>query len=282
VDGTPFALGSSLFGGTADFLGGTNSRRIGTLAWMFCTQLIGVFLAGGLVAVTRDRLPPLASLAEAAGAGFSLTICLLAFFEAMVVGRMSIVAPISATGVAIPIAAGVVQGERPGALQIAGMVAALIGIVLASRVPREDARAGIEEGLGLALVAAAGGGVFFWLMAPASRHGGVAWATLMARVVPVLLLAVAVRLRQTPVRSALALPHIVAWMLVSSVIGISAVILYGLATVHGGLAVVSVLSSLYPVVTVLLAYRLLGERVHRDQGIGILAVVAGVILLSAG
>jgi drug/metabolite transporter (DMT)-like permease len=278
----PFALGSSLAGGTADFLGGTTSRRIGTLAWMFCTQLIGVALAGVFVLVTRDPLPTLTTLGEATAAGFSLTICLLAFFEAMVVGTMSIVAPISATGVAIPIAAGIVRGERPGAAQIVGMVAAIAGIVLASRVPREHAGVRAEAGLGLALVAATGGGAFFWLMAPASRHGGVAWATLIARAVPTLMLAAAVGLRRTPVLAAVRCPGVGRTMLVASVIGVTAVALYGYATLHGALAIVAVLSSLYPAVTVLLAYRVLGERVHRGQGFGILAVLVGIALLSAG
>lgn len=104
----------------------------------------------------------------------------------------------------------------------------------------------------------------------------------MARAVPVVLLAAAVRLRRARVGPALRLRAVVASMLGASLLGVSAVVLYGYATVHGGLAIVSVLASLYPVVTVLLAYRLLGERVHRDQGVGILAVLAGVLLLSTG
>ena len=71
-------------------------------------------------------------------------------------------------------------------------------------------------------------------------------------------------------------------MLLSSLLGVSAVVLYGYATLHGSPTIVSVLASLYPVVTVLLAYHVLGERVHRDQRVGVLAVLAGVVLLSAG
>ena len=123
------------------------------------------------LAISGDPLPPLATLVDATLAGFGLMIALLAFFQAMVIGTISIVAPISATGVVIPIVAGLVRGDRPSAAQIAGIAAGVVGVALASRVPGERRRPGDESGLGLALVAALGGGVFFWLMAPASRHG---------------------------------------------------------------------------------------------------------------
>lgn len=275
------ALGSSLVGGATDFIGGTNSRRIGTLRWMVCTQLIGVVLAGCWVALNGGSPPPLATLAEATGAGFSLMVCLLAFFQAMVVGTISIVAPISATGVVIPIAAGIARGERPGAAQVVGIVAAIAGIVLASRVPRGQARAGAESGLGLALLAALGGGFFFWLMAPASRHGGIAWAILVARGIPAFALLAALRIRRLPVRPALE-SRTARAMLLSALLAFASMVLYAYATLHGALSIVSVLGSLYPVVTVLLAYHVLGERVHRAQQIGIAAVLAGVVLLSAG
>jgi len=282
VLGPALALGSSLTGGASDFLGGTNSRRVGTMQWMFCTQLIGVVLAGGWVLASGERLPPFGALAAATGAGLGLMVGLLAFFQAMVVGTISIVAPISATGVVIPILAGIVRGERPGAAQVVGIVAAIAGIVLASRVPRERAVAAVataESGLGLALVAALGGGVFFWLMAPASRHG-VAWALLIARFIPVAALAAVLAVRRASLRPALVSSSARA-MPISALLGVAAVAFYEYATLHGQLVVVSVMASLYPVVTVLLAYHVLGERVHGGQRLGIAAVLAGVVLLSA-
>lgn len=156
--GPALALGSALTGGISDFLGGTTSRRIGTIQFMLCTQLIGMVLAGCWVAISTDPIPGVATLAAGAAAGLGLTVGLAAFFQAMVVGTISIVAPISATGVVIPIVAGVVRGERPGPAQAFGMVAAIAGIMLASRSPREHPTARAEQGLGLALLAAFGGG----------------------------------------------------------------------------------------------------------------------------
>lgn len=276
--GPGFAIGSSLSFGVADFLGGTTSRRIGTLQFIFCTQLIGVVLAGGWVAISGDPLPPVATVAAAAGAGIGMTVGLAAFFQAMVVGTMSVVAPISATGVVVPIVAGIVRGERPGAAQAIGIVAAIVGIVVASRPPREHPSIPVESGLGLALLAALGGGLMLWLMAPASRHG-VPWALLITRAIPAIILVAGVSIRRVSLRPALE-PRNARITLASALLGSSAVALYAFATLHGQLVIVSVLASLYPAVTVLLAYHVLGERLHGVQQLGIAATLAGVVLLS--
>jgi len=282
VLGAVLALTCSLTGGVSDFLAGTNSRRIGTLQWMLATQAVGVVLAGIWVAVSRDPLPPFATLADATLAGFGLMIALLAFFQAMVIGTISIVAPISATGVVIPIIAGLVRGDRPSAAQIAGIAAAVAGVALASRVPGERAGVGAatETGLGLALVAALGGGVFFWLMAPASRHGAV-WPVFLARAIPAAALMLVLRARGTRLRPAIGGRTALA-VTASAVLAFVATAAYAYATQHGRLAIVSVLGSLYPVVTVLLAVHVLGERVHGGRRVGVIAVLAGVVLLSAG
>jgi drug/metabolite transporter (DMT)-like permease len=280
VLGPALALGSSLTGGASDFLGGTNSRRIGTMQWMFCTQLVGLALAGGWVAISGDRVPGLETVAAATGAGLGLIVGLAAFFQAMVVGTISIVAPISATGVVIPIAAGLARGERPGAAQVLGIIAAIAGIALASRAPREHPSARAESGLGLALLAALGGGFFFWLMAPGSAHG-VPWAMVISRTVPVLVLGAVLAVRRKSLRPALE-ARTARSVLIAGLLALVAIGLYAYATRHGQLAIVSVLGSLYPVVTVSLAYHVLGERVHGVQRVGIAAVLAGVVLMSAG
>ena len=282
--GPVLALGSSLTGGTSDFVGGTASRRVGTLQFLFCTQLLGLVFACAWVAISGDPLPGVAELVAAVAAGLSLAIGLAAFFQAMVVGTMSIVAPIAATGVVVPIAAGIARGERPGVAQAIGILAAIAGIVLATHAPRERAAAAAplasaESGIKLALLAALGCGLFIWLMAPAS-HDGVPWALLVTRVVPVFMLAAAVRIRRASLRPALGV-HTVAAILACAVLNLSSIATYAYATLHGQLAIVSMLASLYPVVTVLLAYRVLGERIRRAQQLGIAVALVGVVLLSA-
>jgi drug/metabolite transporter (DMT)-like permease len=116
-------------------------------------------------------------------------------------------------------------------------------------------------------------------MAPASRQGA-PWAMLSSRVVPALVLTIVITVRRTPVHRALDW-RAAAAILAQAVLAFGASTLYALATQHGQLSIVSVLGSLYPVVTVLLAYHVLGERVHRTQQLGIVAVLVGIVLMSA-
>ena len=278
VLGPALALGSSLTYGVSDFLGGTTSRRIGTLQFIFCTQLFEALLAIGWVVISSEPPPPAVAVVAATGAGLGLAIGVAAFFQAMVVGKMSIVAPISATGVVLPVAVGIARGERPSAAQAIGIVVAIAGVVLAARGPGERQAARAESGLGLALVAAVGTGLFLWLMAPASRHG-VAWGILISRAIPAVALTVAVGVRRTSLRPALQ-SRTAGTIAVAALLAFSGTALYALSTLHGQLVIVSVLGSLYPAVTGLLAYHVLGERLSRSQQVGIAAVLTGVVLLS--
>lgn len=276
--GEGLALGSSLTTGASDFMGGVLSRRVGALPFIARTQAVATVLAAGWVLVSGHIAPPIVTLTAGTGAGVALTIALAAFFQASVAGSLSIVAPISATGVAIPIVVGLVGGERPGAVQFAGIVAAVVGTILSACSPREPLRPK-EPGVPLALLAAVGIGVFLWLMAPASRHD-LPWAMLVTRLVPFLAVIIVLRVRPTGtdlVRD----PKIVSQILIASLLAFVSIALYGLATRHAELGIVAVLASLFPAVTVLLAYRLLSERVRRVQRLGILAVVVGVALMAS-
>jgi drug/metabolite transporter (DMT)-like permease len=278
--GPALALGSSLFGGSADFLGGTTSRRIGTAQFMLCAQLGGLVLAAGWVVLAGAPAPGLPVLALAGAAGVSLVVGIGAFFQSMVLGAVSIAAPISALGVIVPIAAGIATGEQVSVLQGAGMLAALGGVVLIARQPNTANRADARLSIALALVAALGGGAFLWVVALASRAGGVPWTLLLVRVTTASLLSLAMSRRRISLRQTLRGP--IAWRVLAFVLlGFLGFALYALATLHGQLAVVSVLASLYPAVTVLLARRLLHERLHRPQQLGVAAMLLGVVLISS-
>jgi drug/metabolite transporter (DMT)-like permease len=216
------------------------------------------------------------ALVGAAGAGVGMAIGASAFFRAMVVGKMGVVAPISATGVVLPVAVAILRGEHPSATQALGIVAA---VALAARPRRKRQGVCAESGLGLALLAAVGTGLYLWLLAPAS-HYGVAWAVLVCRAIPAGVLTDVVGIRRTSLRAALD-SRTAGTILATALLASSGSALYALATVHGQLLIVSVLASMYPAVTVLLAYGVLGERVRGSQQIGIVAVLCGVVLLSA-
>ena len=193
---------------------------------------------------------------------------------------MSIVAPIAATGMCLPAAVGIAQGDHLGALRVAGMVAAIGGVVLASResVDTHQARRVARASLLLAVVAALGFGTFA-LGLRSSARVDVLWALVAARVGSVAPLIAAVAILRPPV-SALS-PSL--WPIAAvGLLDVSANALYGLATRHGLLSVVAVGSSLYPLVTVMLARLLLGEQVRRSQEAGVAAALAGVVLIAAG
>src|SRR5918999_864623 len=276
------ALASSLCWGLSDFLGGFQSRRHHVLAVMLLSQ--GLALAILVVAVLAGAPTEhdAAATAWAASVGAFGLIALVAFYRALAIGTMSIVAPISATGVAIPVLVGLAGGERPGALQVAGIVLACGGVVLAARgAPSDDAgvrRAG-RASIGLALVAAVGFGTFFAGMDRAEETADVAWVLLAARTAAVLLIvlaALALRPRLPTV------PATIGAIAAVGVFDLLANLLFVPAAGRGLLSVVGVLGSLYPAVTVLLARFVLHERLSRTQGAGVAITLAGVVALAAG
>ena len=193
---------------------------------------------------------------------------------------MSVVAPISATAAAVPVLVGLAEGERPSGLQFAGMAIALAGVILASREPIVDGAAPPNRtAIGLALVAAAGFGTFFVGLDRASEHADVSWVIVVSRSCSLVLLVIAA-LAIRP-----ALPRDGASLATLGMIGVldlGANGLYALATQEGLLSVVSVLGSLYPAVTVVLARVVLAERVARIQEVGVVLALAGVVAISAG
>jgi drug/metabolite transporter (DMT)-like permease len=275
------AFASSLCWGLADFTGGLQTRRRPVITVLLIGQLAAVVLAAAYVALAHDAAPPIGSVALALGAGAAGCAALGAFYRGLAIGTMSIVAPVSATGAAVPVLVGLATGERPGALQLAGILVAMGGIVLAAREPTTAAgpSSAMRRSLGLALLAALGFGTFFVLLDRATRHAGVPWTLLFVRAGELALLAALVAVRRpampTGLRDAAPLAAIGSLDLLANA-------LFAFATTRGLLSVVSVVGSLYPAVTVVLARLLLAERVSRAQEIGVVATLAGVLAISAG
>jgi drug/metabolite transporter (DMT)-like permease len=279
--GVALALASSVVWGSADFLGGLQSRLRGVFVVLLWSQLTAVALGVLLVAILRPAAPHLEAVAWAAGGGALGITALGAFYRGLAIGTMSIVAPLSATGAAVPVLVGVASGERPAPLQLAGIALALAGIVLAAREPggTHVERAAARTAVGLALVAAVGFGTFLVGMERATRVSGVAWALLTARLAEtgVLLAAIAV----VRPRVAVGVQALAPLMLVGA-LDIGANGLFALATTEGLLSIVAVVGSLYPAMTVVLARTVLHERVTRVQEAGVVATLVGVAAISAG
>jgi len=280
VVGLALALSASLCWGVADFIGGLQSRRLPLLVVILVSQASALAVLVLIVAVRAQGPPRAVHLLPAAAAGLAGMAGLMAFYRALAIGTMSIVAPIAATGVCVPVVVGIAGGERPATAQLAGILAAVIGVVLVSREPgaapgrRELARASIT----LALVAALGFGSFAVGLRDSARYD-VLWALVAARVPGVLALAVAFALVR-PARPRFARAYVP--LLVMGSLDLFANGLYAVATRHGLLSVIAVAASLYPLATVILARVVLGERVRRIQEVGIVAALAGIILIAAG
>lgn len=272
-------LAASLSWGVADFLGGLKSRDLRVLTVLALSQAIALIVVALLVAMRGEPPPAGAEALAACVAGLVGIGGLAAFYRGLAVGAMAVVAPIAGTAAALPVIVGVASGERPGAAQSAGLALALAGVALASREGSpEDGSRRLAAGVGLAVVAALGIGGFFVAM-DAAGEGDLLWALLLARSASVAVLLAAVIATRPPLAvrggDAAALAGI-------GLLDLSANGLFAAASAEGLLSVVAVLASLYPVVTILLARAVLGERVMRPQAAGVVTVLVGVALISAG
>jgi len=272
-------LASSLCWGISDFVGGLKSRSLELLSVLLLSQLTGLVLVALLVALRGRAPPPAGDLALGAVSGVSGVLGLAAFYRGLATGAMAVVAPIAASGAAIPVAAGLLEGERPSATQAAGVALAIAGVATVSRETGEAGRpARVAAGVGLALAAAVGIGGFFVALDHASGRD-LLWALLAARAASVGGLGLAV-IALRP-RLAVTRADAVALALVGA-LDVTANGLFAAAANEGLVSLAAVLSSLYPVVTIVLARLVLAERVRPSQGGGIAAVLVGVALISAG
>jgi len=277
VTAIALALGASLAWGVGDFLAGVKSRSLHVLTVLAISQSAGFAAVLLWLAVSGNSLPSGTAALSAVAAGIGGCFGLGALYRGMAVGAMGIVAPVSAVSAVIPFTVGVVSGERPGALQLAGILVALGGVALASREPAERG-GGRAAGVGLALVAALGFGLYFVFLDRAADES-VPWAVATARgtsslVAVAVALGVGASLR--PGRTHL--PVLVAVGLCD----VGANVLFGLASTRGFLSVVAVLASLYPIVTVGLAALLLHERIAPSQRAGVAGALAGAAMITAG
>ncbi len=268
-------LVSGLSWGVADFLGGLASRRAAPFAVVALSQAAGLVVALVVVAVVRPDLPPPDKALVGAAAGLTGVIGLMAFYRALSVGSMSVIAPISALGAIVPVVVDLAGGHAPATVVLAGMFVALAGAALVARAPGPASRAGI----GLAVVAAVGFGGFFSLLAEAADGESALWSLIMARgaSVPVALAVCAAVGASLVIRGRLLL-----MVAAAGVLDASANLMFAAGSQRGLTSVVAVLGSLYPVTTVSLAAVLLHERLGRLQAVGAGFALAGVAMIAAG
>jgi uncharacterized membrane protein len=271
------ALAASALWGTSDFGGGLISRRLDPSAAVLISQALA--LAGLLALLPFMTVPVGPYMLIAAAAGVVATLSLAAFYRAMATAPMSLVAPITATGVGIPVLVGVARGEHLSAFQLAGILVTLIGVVLASG---PEFRSGVlvrRQALGFAIGAAVGFGVAYTLLALAATSG--VYGTLLVQRIGGLVVLGPIVLRAGILSAVRLTARRIAALAAIGGCDVVANGSYALAASRGTLAIAAVLASLYPVVTALLARGILAERLRPVQGIGVIAALGGVLLLSS-
>jgi drug/metabolite transporter (DMT)-like permease len=269
------ALAAAASWGVGDFFGGLKSRSLNPVAILIVAQPIGLTLLAIWVAV-RGQGPPGSSVLWACLAAVLGTTGLIAFYKGMAAGALSIVAPIAGAGAAIPVIWGLAHGDHPSGYQELGFAAALIGVVLASFERRPEA-ARLAAGVGWAAIAMVAFGAYYIPMHEAS-HGDFLWAAFVFRLTSTTLIAAAWLVLRPPSARRADLPVLAS----IGILDTGGNVFFAAASAKGLVSVVSILASLYPVVTVLLARAVLHERVHRSQELGIVLALAGIVLISAG
>jgi drug/metabolite transporter (DMT)-like permease len=277
--GILFALAASTAWGSADFFGGLKAKRHSALAVLFTIEVSGLIIAIVVMAIAQDPFPSTRAALCALGAGTAGIVALGAFYKALAIGTMSIVAPISATGVTLPVIVGIATGDRPGPIVIAGLVITTVGVIMASREIHEDEEraTAARNAIGLALLASVGFGLYF-IGADVAADDSVLWTVLLGRSVAIPFVGIALLTRDVR------LPRggDLAVLCAAGATDLGATALYGLANTHGALSIVSVVGSLYPIATVILARAILDERIRAVQAAGVVAALAGVGLIAAG
>jgi drug/metabolite transporter (DMT)-like permease len=277
--GILFALAASTAWGSADFFGGLKAKRHSALSVLFTIEVSGLLVAIVAMAIAQDPFPSTRATLCALGAGTAGIVALGAFYRALAIGTMSIVAPISATGVVLPVIVGIGTGDRPGPIVLAGLVITTIGVIMASREVHEDEEraTAARTAILLALLASVGFGLYF-IGADVAADDSVLWTVLLGRCVAIPFVGIAVLTRgvSMPRGGDLAI------LCAAGATDLGATALYGLANTHGDLSIVSVVGSLYPIATVVLARVVLDERVRAVQAAGVATALTGVALIAAG
>lgn len=269
------ALGASLAWGVADFVGPLVSRTLGTLRVLFWAQIGGVAALALSLAVRGDA-PHGWGVLYAGVAGGAGILGLYAYYRGMQTGQMSVVAPIAGISAVIPVAVGFASGDSPSVLQVAGVVCAIVGVGLAS-VEHQGGSRRLATGVGLALLAALGFGLYFpWMHAAGKVDFW--WASFTFRTTALVLIAAAAAAVRPTLRLSARNVAIAAAVGIGDTIGN---VLFAASSAHGLVSLTSVLASLYPIVTVLLAAAILKERVAGFQRAGVVLTLAGVVLIGS-
>jgi drug/metabolite transporter (DMT)-like permease len=261
--------------GVGDFSGGLAARRAAPLTVTATAHALGLVSLTFLAAVVGAELVRPADLVIGALAGACGCLGIVLLYRGLAGGRMAIISPITAVVAAVvPVVGGLISGERPGALAVVGIFAAIAAIALVSRsgpMGRPD-----RESLLIALGSGIGFGTYFLLISGVHEEAGL-WPLVVGRLTSVFTAVTLALFRGLPpIVGRVALPLTLA----AGILDVTANVTFLLATQRGLLSIVAVIASLYPAGTVLLAMAVEGERLSPAQGIGLVAAAGALVLIA--
>ena len=271
------SLCAALFYGIADYSGSRGARIANSASVTFVGQAAALALLSIYLLITWTTPPPMESWMWTAGGGFGGAIALVAFYQAMSKGSMTVIAPITAViGLSVPVIAGFLQGERPKTIAWVGIAIAVVAVALVGDVLDQHDLPTSMNAIWMAIAAGFGFGMIFVCMAHASHDHGV-WPLFGQRMVSVPTVAV---LAFSQSRNLGVPKRAFGFALIAGLLDTSANGLYLLATHTGMMSLVSVITALYPVSTVVLAMKFDHERLHRSQTVGMALAATSLVLVS--
>jgi len=268
---------SAITWGAGDFGGGLLSRRAPLFGIVAVTQLVGMAAALVLAVLRGEPVPGTLDIAWAIGAGIFGMAGMTMLYHGLAVGRMGVVAPVTGViGAVIPVIVSFAFEGMPPPIAIAGIVVALVAVVLVTRAPGHQVGrpSGINWALG-AGIAIGGFNLCIGGFSPAGAFGPL----VIVRLVQSLLLAIVIVAWRQPWRIPRDIVPKVAGIGLLDMAGNAAFIM---AAQVGQLAIAAVLASLYPVMTVLLAIALLHERLTRSHVVGVAMTALAIAMIAAG
>jgi len=273
------ALSSAIFIGGSDFLGGVIARRTSAVRVGALAQLISFVLSvPAAIAVGAIRIT-WADAGWSAASGVAVALGLGIFYAAMRRGLISLVAPTAAvTSAGVPVAYALARGERPSGAALVGIALALSALAVVAVAPgHADAPGGTSTTVVVGMSTAAGVlfGAFFICFSRTSGDAGL-WPVVLSRAASAGILATIAVVALGGLAARSLVRYVTPMGVLETVAGVALL----LALQRGPLAIASVLASLYPVTTVLLAAGVLRERLSRVQLSGVALALVAVVLVS--
>jgi drug/metabolite transporter (DMT)-like permease len=280
---------TALTWGCSDFLARFATHRMGTLRSLLYMQLIGFIL----LTIALPCLGGWGHLADGSGwqpwawgilAGCINAVSTLSLYRSFEIGKMALVAPLSASYPALSVTLSLLSGERLSAARAAGIVCTMLGVLIVAggeKPPDENDSEAVRrsgKGIGWALASAVGFGVLFWLLGlRVIPRVGAAQTVWMIRGTCTLIAASVILIARQPI----GLPRNTRWISLGMGFGDTAAFVFSNRAMQiEQVSVISVLGSLYGAVTVALAAVVLREHVSRWQWLGILGIFSGIYLMS--